>query len=532
MLEPWGFWEIRMLFCRGRHAFSSLVCSAPSGLVAALLAGLLCASAAAEPPRKAWVKYYSGPAGFYNNTKDITADSAGNVVIVGESATGTGSAFATVKYGPDGTELWSARYLNLSAGSDRAFSVKLDADGNVLVGGSSDGAGTFSDYAVVKYDGQTGAQIWAARYNGDYGLQIALGPAGNVYMTGQTYSGVDYDIVTVKFDGMTGALLWHVSLNGPVAGPDGANDAGISIDVDSAGNSYVTGWVQVGYNADEESNIYAIGTVSYDTEGNQRWFSIFGDDANPGQGVAVKVGAGGDPVVTGGFTGQYATVRYNAQTGAVVWQNLYAGPSGNGGTPYAMVIGADGNPVVTGGVCAGTPFCNESFGTVKLDAGTGDSLWGAVYTDPAANSAGSSARGIAADSHGNIFVTGFTLYFGGTPGRAVTAAYDAIGNESWIDPLTMAGSYQDTGFAVATDGLNNPIVGAVHATAPGRSYFMTIKYNVCGADYNLDGFVDGIDSDSFNNDFEAGNMGADYNGDGFVDGIDYDRFNNDFEAGC
>lgn len=54
----------------------------------------------------------------------------------------------------------------------------------------------------------------------------------------------------------------------------------------------------------------------------------------------------------------------------------------------------------------------------------------------------------------------------------------------------------------------------------------------CPADYNRDGFVDGIDSDQFNNDFEAGNMAADYNGDGFVDGIDYDRFNNDFEAGC
>jgi hypothetical protein len=54
----------------------------------------------------------------------------------------------------------------------------------------------------------------------------------------------------------------------------------------------------------------------------------------------------------------------------------------------------------------------------------------------------------------------------------------------------------------------------------------------CPADYNGDGFVDGIDYDQFNNDFEAGNIAADYNGDGFVDGIDYDQFNNDFEAGC
>jgi probable HAF family extracellular repeat protein len=56
--------------------------------------------------------------------------------------------------------------------------------------------------------------------------------------------------------------------------------------------------------------------------------------------------------------------------------------------------------------------------------------------------------------------------------------------------------------------------------------------SMCDADYNSDGFIDGIDYDLFNNAFESGDMAADYNLDGFVDGIDYDQFNNDFEAGC
>ena len=55
---------------------------------------------------------------------------------------------------------------------------------------------------------------------------------------------------------------------------------------------------------------------------------------------------------------------------------------------------------------------------------------------------------------------------------------------------------------------------------------------LCPADYNHDGFVDGIDYDLFNNDFEAGKTDADFNRDGFLDGIDYDQFNNHFEAGC
>jgi hypothetical protein len=57
-------------------------------------------------------------------------------------------------------------------------------------------------------------------------------------------------------------------------------------------------------------------------------------------------------------------------------------------------------------------------------------------------------------------------------------------------------------------------------------------YAACKADYNHDGFVDGIDYDQFNNAFEAGDPAADLNGDGFVDGIDYDQFMQDFENGC
>jgi hypothetical protein len=55
---------------------------------------------------------------------------------------------------------------------------------------------------------------------------------------------------------------------------------------------------------------------------------------------------------------------------------------------------------------------------------------------------------------------------------------------------------------------------------------------VCTADYNCDGFVDGIDYDQFYNDFEAGNIAADYNQDGVVNATDNDLFNNDFEVGC
>jgi hypothetical protein len=58
----------------------------------------------------------------------------------------------------------------------------------------------------------------------------------------------------------------------------------------------------------------------------------------------------------------------------------------------------------------------------------------------------------------------------------------------------------------------------------------------CPADHNGDGFVDGSDSDKFNNEFAAAagfnQMCADLNGDCFVDGSDSDYFNNEFDTGC
>ena len=63
--------------------------------------------------------------------------------------------------------------------------------------------------------------------------------------------------------------------------------------------------------------------------------------------------------------------------------------------------------------------------------------------------------------------------------------------------------------------------------------------NICPADFNCDGFVDGFDYDDFVTCFETNTCppptsgaSTDFNGDGFVDGFDYDDFVASFEFGC
>ena len=54
----------------------------------------------------------------------------------------------------------------------------------------------------------------------------------------------------------------------------------------------------------------------------------------------------------------------------------------------------------------------------------------------------------------------------------------------------------------------------------------------CPGDFNLDGFVNGDDYDTFASFFDIADRCADFNGDGFVNGDDYDAFASNFDAGC
>ena len=80
----------------------------------------------------------------------------------------------------------------------------MDGSGNVYVTGRSYGSGTDYDYATLKYD-PDGNQLWIQRYNGpgnalDEATAIAVDGAGNVYVTGfGSGSGTDYDYATLKY---------------------------------------------------------------------------------------------------------------------------------------------------------------------------------------------------------------------------------------------------------------------------------------------------------------------------------------------
>ncbi|MBM3225229.1 MAG: hypothetical protein FJZ47_15705 [Candidatus Tectomicrobia bacterium] len=143
-----------------------------------------------------WSKTYNGPGSGTDIATAIAVDATGNVYVTGRSK-GNGSEldYATIKYAPDGTQLWVARYNGPDSDDDEAVAIAIDATGNVYVTGESRPAGTgASAYATVKYD-TNGNQLWAKRLSGGKASALAVDAAGNVYVTG-TANGA----TTVKYN--------------------------------------------------------------------------------------------------------------------------------------------------------------------------------------------------------------------------------------------------------------------------------------------------------------------------------------------
>ena len=154
-----------------------------------------------------WVKAYNN--NHYDEVKSMAIDDSSNVYLTGFSETSNGAKdIATVKYNALGQQMWSAIYNGPGDGLDIGSYVAVDKYQNVYVTGPSWGAGTYEDFATIKYN-LFGNQQWLIRYNGptsngDYTLYVGLDTLNNVYVSGTTYDGAIYRCALVKYSQTVG----------------------------------------------------------------------------------------------------------------------------------------------------------------------------------------------------------------------------------------------------------------------------------------------------------------------------------------
>ena len=391
----------------------------------------------------------------------MAVDGNGNTVVTGyrNLAGNADDDYYTVSFKADGSGVsWSASY-NRSGGSDRVTGAAIDSNRDVIVTGVA-WNGTNKDIHTIKYNGTTGAVIWQATFNGgdnadDYASGIATDSLNNVYVGGYTNAAGTDDYLVLAYNS-TGPLpdggpAWKVTYNGPAGSTDKL--ASIATGADGIG---VTGYSFNGSSFDTLSLKYG-----YTGEKLREWRHTAGG-TNPCWGQQVRLDAAGNLVMTGfcfnGNDKDIYTARYNAATGAMVWEKQYDGGANMDDEPAGLYVDAAGDVHVTG--YTGTLTRGIDFYTVKYrdpEAGAIPvTVWEKNFNSAADNT--DIPVSLAGDAGGNLYVTGYSSAAGFSD--FLTVKYLAgNGTQLWYKSFNGSNSKNDKPAGVGVSSLTGALAG-------------------------------------------------------------------------
>ncbi|RCK71930.1 MAG: Cell surface protein [Ignavibacteriae bacterium] len=524
-----------------------------------------------------WAAEYQGRPYGYNEALAITVDKIGNVYVTGYSDVMDNFDYVTIKYDNNGEEKWLRRYNGSDNGNDIAIDIVVDTIGNVYVTGTGYNNGTSLDYVTVKYN-PNGVQMWVAQYNSegtndDYTIDLDIDTLNNIYVFGLDYTvikysynrnqdwvkkftpsnsssgsyeatkfvidkngyiymagsklysfdffpfgfsciksntyGVEqwnkfykvsgdsrnyasamvldsssnvyvtgngcfpftnYDYVTVKYN-TAGKIEWSATYNHHIGKPGDNDEIATAITTDNFGYVYITGagmMPGLGYN-------YLTAKYSYD--GVLQWAtSYFCDGYNNDSAIAIAVDRNGNVYVTGysdsamGY--DYTTIKYN-NDGNLQWVVRYNGPCNQNDIATAMVIDQDANVYVTG--YSMNCDMNYDYVTVKYDS-NGIEQWVACYNGP--SNGDDIATAIAIDKDHNVYVTGRCLIDGMYD--YATIKYNSDGDIQWVSFYYHIPNREDCATGIAVDDLGNVYVTGYSSGYFGKYAYVTLKYNSFG----------------------------------------------------
>lgn len=331
-----------------------------------------------------------------------------------------------------GSQLWAKRYNGRGNTDDGARFVAVSPDGRtVYVAGSS---------GTLAYDAVTGARRWIRNDPGVGGItSLVAGPGGRrVFLAG--VAGAGYGVAACS--AATGARLWSRHF-----GHDNADYRPVSAAVSPHGRTlFVT-----------ERSSAAFETIAFDVmTGARRWTSRYTGPSAGNTATSVAVSPTGTTVfVTGasdvsGGGDDYATVAYNARTGAQRWVTRYDGGGAQTDFSYSRVVSAGGGRVYAMfsiGLPKNTAGNHDA--AAAYDAATGAQLW--VRRN--ISSVLGFAQAIAASAAGDrVFVTGegATAAYRGATGTRLWVRHDSGPGKSWDGASSVALS--PTGNEVAVTG--------------------------------------------------------------------------------
>ncbi len=377
-----------------------------------------------------------------------------------------------------------------------SFGIDVDSSGNAYVSGATssidfptkhppypNNAGGY-DVFVAKLD-PAGALVYSTYLGGsgdDESADIAVGPFGNVYITGRTSSSTDFplmhplqpdyggggkDAYVAKLSADGSALVYSTYLGGS------DTEGGIGIAVDALDNAYVTG-ITKSNNFPRSSNphqpTYGGGpsdafVAKIQANGSALIYSTYlgGNGSGDERSLAVAVdpfdnayvhgrtSSNNFPTTPDAFQPTYGGGDHDAfitklsALGSLVY-STYLGRSGND-DGRSIAVDAFGNAYVTG-TTGSTDFPTTANAFQTTNAGENDAYvtqlsangTALIYSTLIGGSGGEASDGIAVDVFGHAYVTGATSSTNFPTVNPIQATYGGGEHDTFVTKLNADGS--------------------------------------------------------------------------------------------
>jgi hypothetical protein len=257
------------------------------------------------------------------------------------------------------------------------------------------------------------------------------------------------------------------------------NDTGWALAQDSSGDMFVAGTTSSFGPRSPASS--AILVLKYAVDGTLLWQRIWSNSSEEGRGIAVD--SAGSVYVTGlayftnSSNSHHAGLLFKLDSaGNLQWQKVWS--KGTFTDSNAVAVDSSNNVYVVG-ITDSFAFCCNDFTVMKFDS-NGNMLWQHTW----GGGGSETATGLAIDSSGNIYVTGYTDAFEASGGRGFQLVLLKLSSSgSLLFERIYGGTLDEFGSGVALDGAGN-----VYVTGFGRSVgiagsfdLLVLKFDSTGA---------------------------------------------------
>jgi hypothetical protein len=333
--------------------------------------------------------------------EDIAITNDGGIVVIGSTASGGDGNTDIYLLKLDSACNYKWSYALGGTNNDWGYAIKQTFDNGFIIAASSNSYGNGGYDAILLKRDSLGNYQWQKTYGGndwDFAYDVIQTFDSGYVFCGETYNNTAgfSDVYVVKTNSF-GDTLWTKTVGGSLA------DRGNSL-IQTSDSSIVVAGIR--NTLTDSTQAYVL---KFDKDGTLLWDVVFGgvkyDVANSiiesQDGAYVFVGTSD----SFGTTNNDCFITKISTTGTLIWQNYFAMPQEDGA--YDVVELTNGDILVAG--------YTSSFGGGRKDVlifTVTSGGWWAAKNSTFGGLEDEIANGLAIDSHGNMYLSGYTNTYG------------------------------------------------------------------------------------------------------------------------